>query len=191
MPIHPNIAARWSPRGYDAGAVVTPDQVTALLESARWAPTWGRRQPVRFIVGVRGDDTFAGLAGLLKPGNSYAHAAGALILVCADAGPDENTALYSAVDAGAALANLSIEAVAQSLHAHPMAGFDVDGARPLFGVPDGFRPLFVVAVGSLADPADVPDEIAERDQLPRHRLPLEDIAFARAWGEPYPQRGSR
>jgi nitroreductase len=137
------------------------------------------------MVGLRGDDTFAGVAGLLKPGNSYARAAGALILVCANEGPDDKTALYSAVDAGAALANLSIEAVSQSLHAHPMAGFDVAGARAVFGIPDEFRPLFVVAVGSLAEPAGVSDEIAERDALPRYRLPLEDIAFARAWGQSY------
>jgi nitroreductase len=185
VPIHPDIAARWSPQAFDGDAVLTAADVTGLLEAARWAATWGRRQPVRFVVGLRGDDTFARLGGLLKRGNSYAHAAGALILVCADEGPDEKTALYSAVDAGAALANLSIEAVARSLHAHPMAGFDVAGASAAFGVPDEVRPLFVVAVGRLADYAGVSDEIAERDSLARHRLPLEEIVFANGWGEPW------
>lgn len=189
MPIHPAIAARWSPRAFDADVVVSTEDLTGLVEAARWAATWGRRQPVRFVIGSRGDDTFATLAGLLKRGNSYAHAAGALILVCADEGPDSKTALYSAVDAGAALANLSIEAVARFLHAHPMAGFDVAGARAAFGVPDDVRPLFVVAVGSLADYAHVPEEIAERDCMPRHRLPLEDVAFARTWGQPWGSRG--
>lgn len=160
------------------------EQITAVLEAARWAATWGRRQPVRFIVGLRGDETFARLAALLKRGNSYAHAAGALILVCADEGPDEKTALYSAVDAGAAIANLSIEAVSRSLSAHPMAGFDAPGARDVFGVPDSVRPLAVVAVGSLATGADLPAEIAERDSLPRRRLPLEEVAFAGVWGRP-------
>jgi nitroreductase len=185
VPIHPDIAARWSPRAFHPDVVVTPEEVTALLEAARWAATWGRRQPVRFIVGLRGDETFSKLAGVLKRGNAYAHAAGALILVCADEGPDEKTALYSAVDAGAALANLSIEAVSRSLHAHPMAGFDVAGARQAFDVPDDVRPLFVVAVGSLSDYSDVAPEIAERDNLPRHRLPLEEVAFAGTWGRPF------
>ena len=36
------------------------------------------------------------------------------------------------VDAGAAMAGLIIEAVARGLIAHPMAGFDVDGARQAF-----------------------------------------------------------
>ena len=43
-----------------------------MLEAARWAATWGHRQPVRFIVGLRGDETFAAIAELLKRGNSYA-----------------------------------------------------------------------------------------------------------------------
>ena len=185
VPIHPHIAARWSPRAFDADAVVTGEDIIALLEAARWAATWGRRQPVRFILGLRGDETFAALASLLKRGNSYAHAAGALILVCADEGPDEKTALYSAVDAGAALANMSIEAVSRSLHAHPMAGFDAGGSREAFDIPAGVRPLFVVAVGSLGDYDQAPDEIVERDSLPRHRLPLEEVAFAGSLGPPF------
>ena len=53
---------------------------------------------------------------------------GALILVCADEGEDERTARYAAVDAGAAIAQLTIEAVSRGLIAHPMAGFNADGA---------------------------------------------------------------
>ena len=189
VPVHPDIAARWSPRAFDPDAVLTAGQLTALLEAARWAPTWGRRQPVRFVVGVRragaerpgdqpvGDDTFVALAGLLKRGNRYATDAGALILLCADEGEDERTALYSGVDAGAAMANLAIEAVSRGLIAHPMAGFDADGARAEFGIPTGVRPLMLIAVGSLADYGGVAPEIAERDARPRHRLPLEEIVL--------------
>ncbi|MGV0815312.1 nitroreductase family protein [Mycolicibacterium boenickei] len=184
VPIHPDLAARWSPRAFDPDAVITADQLTALLEAARWAASWGHRQPVRFVVGVRADETFATLAGLLKRGNSYAHAASALILFCADEGEDERTALYSAVDAGAAIAQLTVEAVSRGLIVHPMAGFDVDGARAAFGIPDGVRPLAVVAVGRLGDYAEVDDAIAERDGRPRERLPLEQIAFGGRWGIP-------
>jgi nitroreductase len=189
VPIHPPIAARWSPRAFDPDAVVTSEQLIALLEAARWAATWGNRQPVRFVVGLRrragaerpgdesSDETFTTVAGLLRRGNSYAHAAGALILVCADQGEDDRTALYSALDAGAAIANLSVEAVARGLIVHPMAGFDVDGASTTFELPDGLRPLAVVAVGSQGDYARVAPEIAERDGRPRERLPLDQIVL--------------
>jgi nitroreductase len=189
VPIHPPIAARWSPRAFDPDAVVTGEQLLALLEAGRWAATWGHRQPVRFVVGIRragaerpgdgpsGQAAFEALSNLLRRGNSYAKAAGALILVCADEGVDDRTALYSGVDAGAAMANLAIEAVSRGLIAHPMAGFDVDGAREAFDLPPGVRPLAVVAVGSLGDYRHTPPEIFERDSRPRERIPLEAMVL--------------
>lgn len=184
VPIHPALANRWSPRVFDPDAVVTREQLAALLEAARWAATWGNRQPVRFVVGLRGDATFAKLAGTLKRGNSYAHAASALVLVCADEGPDETTARYAAVDAGAAIANLSVEAVVRGLVVHPMAGFDASSAGGTFDVPTGVRPLAVVAVGVLGDYAAAPADLVERDSRPRARQPLEQVAFAERWGDP-------
>lgn len=185
VPIHPPIAERWSPRAFDSEATITEAQLTALLEAARWAATWGRRQPVRFVVGLRGDETFGALVATLKPGNSYAAAASALILVAADQGPDENTALYSAVDAGAAIANASVEAVARGLVVHPMAGFDADAARAAFGVPAGVVPLAVLAVGTLGNYSTADQAIVDRDSMPRERLPLEQVAFSGRWGAPF------
>ena len=170
---------------------MTQAQITALLEAARWAPTWGNRQPVRFLVGVRGDETFVALTGVLKRGNRYAHQAGALIMLVADEGPDEKTALYSAVDTGSAMANIAVEAVSRSLVVHPMAGFDADAARAVFAIPVEARPLVVVAVGSLGDYAAAPPEIVERDSLRRERLPLEDVAFAGSWGIPLAMPAAR
>jgi nitroreductase len=185
VPIHEPIAARWSPRAFDPDATVTLEQLTAVLEAARWAATWGHRQPVRFLVGLRGDETFGSLAVTLKRGNAYAHAAGALILVCADQGPDEKTALYSGVDAGAAIANASIEAVTRGLIAHPMAGFDADAARAAFGIPDEFRPLAVLAIGTLGDYSMADQAIVDRDSKARERLPLEQVAFSGRWGSAF------
>ncbi|GJF08028.1 nitroreductase [Mycolicibacterium cyprinidarum] len=177
VPIHAPIAARWSPRAFDSTAEVSDHDLRALLEAARWAATWGRRQPVRFLVGRRADDVFVTLSGLLKRGNQYANAAGALILLCAHRGADENTARYSGVDAGAAMANLSIEAVSRGLIVHPMAGFDARGATEAFDLPDDLRPLIVIAVGTLGDYAEVAPEIADRDRQPRERLPLDEIVL--------------
>ena len=177
VPIQPALAARWSPRAFDPNAELAHEDLTAVLEAARWAATWGGRQPVRFVVGVRGDETFVTLTGLLKRGNSYAHHASALIMLCADEGPDEKTSLYSKVDAGAAMANLSIETVSRGLIAHPMAGFDAPGAVDAFDLPAGLRPLMVIAVGTLGDYSEVSPEIAERDSRPRERLPLDQIVL--------------
>ncbi len=177
VPILAPIAARWSPRVFDPTIELSDDDLTALLEAARWAATWGKRQPVRFVIGRRTDDAFITLSGLLNRGNHYAHAAGALVLLCADQGPDEQTARYSAVDAGSAMANLSIEAVSRGLIAHPMAGFDAPGAIEAFQLPDGLRPLMVIAVGTLGDYSEAAPEIADRDRAPRERLPLSEVVL--------------
>jgi nitroreductase len=184
VPLHPDLAARWSPRLFDADAVIKDDDLIAVLEAARWAATWGHRQPVRFLVGLRGDETNTKIAELLKRGNSYAKAAGALVMICVDEGEDERTARYAAVDAGAAIAQLTVEAVSRGLIAHPMAGFNGDAAHDVFGIPEGVRPIAVVAVGSLGDYDNAPPEIVERDAKGRDRLPLEKVAFAGAWGQP-------
>jgi nitroreductase len=185
VPIHPPIADRWSPRAFDPAAVPDGEQLTGLLEAARWAATWGGRQPVRFVVGERGQKTFERLAGLLNRGNGYAAAAGALILICADEGEDATTAIYGAVDAGAAAANLAIEAVSRGLVTHPMAGFDAEGARAAFTIPPQVRPLMVIAVGTLGDYAAVSEQIAERDARPRVRRELDEVAFGDGWGRPW------
>ena len=171
---------------FDGDAVLKADDLVAVLEAARWAATWGHRQPVRFLVGLRGDETFDKVAELLKRGNSYAKAAGALILVCADEGEDERTARYAAVDVGAAIAQLTVEAVSRGLIAHPMAGFNADGAREAFAIPEGARAIAVVAIGSLGDYDSAPPEIVERDAQGRARLPLEEVAFVSRWGQPLP-----
>jgi nitroreductase len=171
---------------FDEAAALETDDLVAVLEAARWAATWGHRQPVRFMVGLRGDQTFTTIAELLKRGNSYAKAAGALILVCADEGEDERTARYAAVDTGAAIAQLTIEAVSRGLIAHPMAGFNADGAREVFGIPDAVRPIAVVAVGTLGDYSNADPKVLERDAQGRARLPLEEVAFAGGWGHPLP-----
>ena len=89
------------------------------------------------------------------------------------------------MDAGAAIANATIEAVARGLIVHPMAGFDAVAASATFGIPAGVRLIAVLAVGSLGDYAAADESIVERDARPRERLPLEDVAFSGSWGSPF------
>ncbi|NDK89570.1 nitroreductase [Gordonia desulfuricans] len=190
--MHELIEKRWSARGYDPHGEVTVAAVTDILEAGRWAPTWGRLQPVRFVVGLRGDDTFERLVAVLNRGNkSWAPAAGALILLCTtDDADDVKPHDYGGVDLGFAAAQMSLEAVAQGLIPHPMAGFDAVAAREVFDIPDDKRPMLILAIGVLADdPATLADEVRERDEMPRQRLPLHQIAFTGEWGRPFTDAG--
>lgn len=186
--VHEFIESRWSPRGYDDTATISSSEITEILDAGRWAPTWGRIQPVRFIVGLRGDDTFARLTTVLTRGNAgWAPRSSALILVSTTNDPDDAKAhTYGAVDLGLAVGQMLVQARALGLHGHPMAGFDAAAAVEAFGIPDDKRPLVLLAVGRLAEEASLPDDIRERDTRERTRLPLTEVAFAGRWGEPYP-----
>jgi nitroreductase len=185
VPVHPLVAARWSPRALDATATLDDTTLTALLEAARWASSWGGSQPARFIVGRRGDETFDGLVSTLSRGNrSWAPRASALVLGVTRVRDGEKVLTHSAFDLGQAVAQLTLQAVSEGLVTHPMAGFDAEAARARFGVPEDFAPLVLVAVGSLADPSTVEPELAAKEQKPRARRALAEVAFAGTWGAP-------
>lgn len=186
--MHAPISDRWSARGYDPDATISADEAIEILEAGRWAPTWGRVQPVRFLVGLRGERSFDALAQTLTRGNmSWAPAAGMLVLLCTTNAPDDPTAHeYGGVDLGFAAAQMTIQAVSMGLNAHPMAGFDPRVARELFAIPADQRPLVMLSIGRLAaDRTQLHDDIRARDEAPRTRLPLAQIAFAGRWGTPF------
>jgi nitroreductase len=68
-PLHPLLAERWSPRGFDDSHAPDEDSLTRLLEPARWAPSANNSQPWRLLATRRGDAAFDRLADLLAPGN--------------------------------------------------------------------------------------------------------------------------
>jgi nitroreductase len=83
-PLHPLLAERWSPRGFDRRHRLDDEQLSTVLEAARWAPSANNSQPWRFLVTRRGDDDFDRITSLLSTGNlGWAAHASALILVAA------------------------------------------------------------------------------------------------------------
>jgi nitroreductase len=185
VPVHPLIARRWSPRALDPATEVTDGQLRALLEAARWAASFGDTQPARYLVGRRGDDTFRRIHGLLtKRNQEWTEPAAVLMLgavVTVNAKGDVPYAEY-----GLALAsqNLVLQAIAEGLVAHQMAGFDAVAARREFALPDDVRPVIAIAVGGLGDPGQLAERPRAKEIAPRHRLPLAELAFTGEWGQP-------
>ncbi|MCU1692443.1 MAG: nitroreductase family protein [Frankiales bacterium] len=176
MTLHPLLSARWSPRGFDPDQVLARDDLLPLLEAARWSPSSGNSQTTRYAVALRGEPRHDALMAALNPGNrTWAGRAAALVVVVAldadEAGKPYRTALH---DAGQAVAHLSLQAVAEGLHTHQMAGFDADGVRAALGLTDGRRPVVVVAVGGLGGPP-LDERLAARESAPRERRPLADL----------------
>lgn len=189
VPIDATIAARWSGRAYDASKVVTPEQVIALLEAARWAPSCYGDQPWRFIVWNRNTDAAAWQQAFqcLVPGNqAWAKDAPVLLLIAADSlfnhnGKDNRWGQY---DTGAAAENLCLQATSMGLMAHQMGGFDPDKARAIFGVPSQYALMAMISVGYPADIGTLEGEALERETAARTRRPLGELFFSGTWGKP-------
>jgi len=185
VPLHPLIAERWSPRALDPSRTVTDGQLVAILEAARWAPSSGNRQPWRFLVGRRGDETFGMIHRLLFENNQvWTENAAALILACAVThAPDGSVRLHAPYELGLAVAQLSLQAQDEGLVAHQLAGFDADKASVAFAIPDHVRPYTVVAVGYLAEPSTLPQHLRTIERAPRERRRVREFAFAKRYGE--------
>ncbi|TNC22897.1 nitroreductase family protein [Amycolatopsis alkalitolerans] len=184
-PLADLIAQRWSPRALDDTAEITWDQLRALLEAARWAPSFGNTQPARYLVGRRGDDTFDRILGTLTPRNqSWAHRAGALLVAIMVTRNEKGEIPYAEYGLGLAGQNLVLQAVADGLVAHQMAGFDADAVRREFAVPEEATPRVAIAVGTQGTPEVLGEERAvERERMPRRRLPLGEFAYTGTWGQ--------
>jgi nitroreductase len=187
--IHEIISNRWSGRAYDAARPVTREQVIALLEAARWAPSCYGDQPWRFVVWDKNTEAASWQQAFecLVPGNqSWAKDAPVLLLVCADTlfnhnGQPNRWAQY---DTGAAVENLCLQAQALGLMAHQMGGFDPTRARAVAAIPEQFTLMAMVTVGYAADMSSVSAEARERELAPRQRRDLNELFFAAGWGKP-------
>jgi nitroreductase len=185
VPIHPLLAARWSPRALDPDGKVTDEQLRAVLEAARWAPSNGNTQPARFLVGRRGDDTFERIFALLSKRNqSWAHPAAVLALVCAAMENDKGAVPMPEYGVGLAAENFALQAVAEGLVAHQMGGFNREGAKLVFSLPARVEPQAVIALGTLGSPESLDEDRRAKEVAPRRRKPLSEIAFTGEWGNP-------
>ena len=180
-PIEDVLAMRWSPRAFDPEAVLADEQLTSLLEAARWAASAQNSQPARFIAGRRGTATFDRVERHLMGFNrAWAPNASALVLAVASTETADGKQLrWAEYDTGQAMANLAVQAHALGLHVHPMGGIEVAALQQEFDLPETLVPITVTAVGSLGSPDSLDERARERETAPRTRLPLDDLVLAR------------
>lgn len=159
------------------GSALSREELLPLLEAARWSPSGGNGQPWRFFYALRGTASFAALLGALAPGNQeWAHAAGALVLLCAQVVRDDGRPAGSAAfDAGAAWMAFALQGTLSNLAVHAMGGFDRDRARAAAAVPAGQEPQVVIAVGHRAAPEVLPEKHRARE-FPSDRMRAEEFA---------------
>jgi nitroreductase len=156
----------------------------SILEAARWAPSAYNIQPWRFVYTLRDDAAWESHLDLLNPFNaSWSKDASALVFLVSDreipgnkSSPPSQSQTHS-FDAGAAWAQLALQATALGYQAHAMAGIRFTEVREQLAVPQKYRIEIAVAIGWQADASRLPPELRERE-VPSSRRPLKTIAFA-------------
>jgi nitroreductase len=185
--VHDLIRGRWSPRAF-ANRTVERDKLLILLEAARWAASSANEQPWSLIIATTDQPAeYARLLSCLVESNQvWAQSAPVLMLSVAkihfDRNGKENRHAFH--DVGAAACNLTIQALALDLFVHQMGGFNAEIARSQFGIPSGYDPVAMMAIGYLGDPQTLPAALQDRELAPRTRKPMTEFVFTGGWDRP-------
>jgi nitroreductase len=182
--LHALLRDRWSPRAF-ANSPIDAATVTRLLEAAQWAMSCFNAQPWRIVYATSDDAaSYDRILSTLVPQNqSWAKAAPLIGIAIARSNFEHNGAPNASAgyDTGAAMALLTVQAQAEGLHVHQMAGFDAAKAREVLSIPDGYTPMAAFVVGYLGNADTLPEPIRERELQPGQRKPLAEIAFNGVW----------
>lgn len=145
--ITPLLHDRWSPRQW-ADTPVTDDEVTLLIEAARWAPSARNFQPWRFLTGRPGEPAYDLLSGHVGV-SDWALGAPLLVLNVAVDWAEPVPIDFPLYDLGQAVAHMSVQASALGLYGRQFASFDRDGISAALGLPDSHRAITMTAFGRL------------------------------------------
>lgn len=180
------LATRRSLRAF-ADRPVEPEKIERMIEAARWSPSSDNRQPWRYVVVEKGAAERPALEEALSRGNAWAKKAPVLIVSGArkEDGSVVESREYYLHDTGLATMSLLYRGVDQGLLVHPMAGWKEAPLKAALSMPEDFRPIAVVAVGYPGRQEDLDEETRRKDERPRVRKEVGEIAFLGRFGEPF------
>ncbi len=168
---------RWSPRAFLSDPL-TEHQIQALFEAARWAPSCFNEQPWFFIYAAEAKDRETFTSILVKKNQLWAGRAPLLMFAIArrkfqQSGKENRHAPF---DTGAAWLSLALQARKLGLYAHAMAGFNVEKAHAVLGVPKkDYQIMAAIAVGRKGDGEHLPEDLLQMES-PNSRKPLSEVA---------------
>jgi nitroreductase len=185
--IHPLLVNRWSPRAF-SDQPLEMEKIRSLCEAARWSPSGGNQQPWRYIIGLKGDETYRRIFETLDAGNQQWVKNAPLLGITIGRTTLNNseTRLNGnyRYDVGQSIAHLTFEACALGLYVHQMGGLDPEKAREAFEVPPLYEVCTAFVVGYLGDPEILEDEKQRKSELEeRTRLSFDEIIFSGKFGQ--------
>jgi nitroreductase len=184
--IHDLISGRRSIRSFsDQG--IDDESFTKLFEAARWASSSRNEQPWRFIVARREEsENFRRTLSCINESNSiWARHGAILIIVLAKKNftvhPVPNS--HAQHDVGLSIGNLALQATALGIFLHQLGGINYQKVRETFEVPDEYEVISIIVGGYPGSHDSLPDNLKEREKMPRQRRELSELVFEGRFGK--------
>jgi nitroreductase len=182
MPILAPIENRRAYRAIDPRPIPT-EVLVRLAQAAHLAPSCANAQPWR-IVTVTAGGHLAALKQALSPGNYWAQTAPAIAAFVTQLDWDgrlDHGRDYAFFDLGQAAMSYQLQAVAEGLIAHPIAGFNAEAAAKVLGIPGGAVLVTLVILGYPGERAGLNPKHLELESSARSRKALELVHANDAW----------
>lgn len=181
-PIDKLFLERWSPRAFVPQEMPEADLMT-ILEAGHWAPSSYNSQPWRMLYARRGTAHWDKFLGLLNAFNqSWAKNGSALVIMVSKStmrppGQEKDIPSHThSFDAGAAWAQMALQATLSGYQAHGMVGFDMDRAFAELNVPEGHRVEAAIVIGKQGDKSTLSEQMQARE-APSGRNSLSEAAL--------------
>ncbi len=174
--LDPMFIERWSPRSF-SDTPVTDEQLAAMFEAARWAPSWMNNQPWLFLYETDGPDREAMLNLIMEFNRDWVDNAPVIGLIAARPGLDGFMARTADFDTGAAVMSLTHQAHKLGLVVHLMGGIEIDAAFEATGLdPETANFLCAFAIGHQGNGSNLSEKNREKEK-PSPRMPASSFAF--------------
>ena len=175
------IMKRHSGRAFSSKPI--PDEMLeSILEAGRWAPSCGNAQAWNYVI-LKDSEILAEAHEALSRGNAYAKAAPVMVIVAAkeDGGCPAHELPYFMMDIGLTTQNMLLQAVHLGLMGHPTAGWNEDKLKEILKIPQDYRIGTVIFFGYEGDIESLDERNREKEERPRTRNPVSDIAHWSKW----------
>lgn len=184
MELLKQIADRRAYRAY-SDRPIAESVLRRLAEAAHTAPSFMNKQPWRIVMVTEGGALEA-LKATLTSGNYWAKPAPAIAALVTS--PDWDGRLeggreYAFFDLGQAAMALQLQAVAEGLIPHPIAGFDAAAAKKALGIPEALVLETLIILGYPGDPSSLNERHKASETGPRQRKPLDEILARDQWSD--------
>jgi nitroreductase len=157
---------------------IPSDSLLRILEAARWAPSCANNQPWKYYLCT--GETAAAVREALLGGNYWADNAPAYIVASVDRSDScqlDDDREYALLDLGFSMQNLLLQAHAEGLVAHPMAGMKPLKVKEILSISENYRVMALISLARLGGDRELSAKHEELEAGIQPRKPLEDILF--------------